>query len=108
MNIAKKITELRKRKGWSQAELSKRIEVSREIIGRYERNDASPSIEIAKRLADTFEVSLDYLVGNSEQEIDITTLNRLLEIQKLSDDKKKMVFTFLDSFINQSKIAAMF
>lgn len=108
MDISKKITELRKRKGWSQAELSKRIQVSREIIGRYERDDATPSIEIAKRIADAFSVSLDYLVGNSDEEIDTKTLSRLMEIQKLSDEKKEMIFTFLDSFINQSKIAAMF
>ena len=50
MDISSKITELRKQKGWSQYQLSKQIEVSREIIGRYERGDAMPSIEIVKKL----------------------------------------------------------
>jgi len=108
MNISTRITSLRKQKRWSQAELSKKAEVSREIIGRYERNDAIPSIEIAKRLADVFEVSLDYLVGSSEQEIDKMTLDRLLEIQKLSPENKNHVYALLDAFIKQTKIAAMF
>ena len=63
MNIGLKITELRKQKGWSQTDLAKKIEGSCVIIGRYERNEAAPSIDIAKRMADAFEVSLDYLAG---------------------------------------------
>jgi transcriptional regulator with XRE-family HTH domain len=104
MNLGSKITSLRKKLNWSQSELAKRIEVSREIVGRYERNDAIPSIDIATRIADVFEVSLDYLVGNTEQEVDKITLNRLQEINKLSNEDKKMVFSFLDAFITKSKL----
>jgi ribosome-binding protein aMBF1 (putative translation factor) len=63
LNIGLKITELRKQKGWSQTDLAKKIEVSHVIVGRYERNEATPSIYIAKRIEDAFEVSLDYLAG---------------------------------------------
>ncbi len=37
--------------------------VSRVMIGKYERGEAVPSIGAAKKIADAFEVSLDYLVG---------------------------------------------
>jgi len=33
------------------------------MVGKYERGYAIPSIEVAKRIADALEVSLDYLVG---------------------------------------------
>jgi len=36
------------------------------MIGKYERDDAMPSIEAAKKIADAFEVSLDYLVGEGQ------------------------------------------
>ena len=62
-NIAKIIADLRKQKGWSQTELATESGVSREIIGKYERGEAVPSIEFAKRIADAFGVSLDYLAG---------------------------------------------
>lgn len=62
-NIAKIIADLRKQKGWSQTELTTESGVSREIIGKYERGEAVPSIEFAKRIADAFGVSLDYPVG---------------------------------------------
>ena len=107
MDLGSKITELRKQKGWSQNELAKNIEVSREIVGRYERNDAAPSIDIANRMADAFGVSLDYLVGNSDQEMDKATLNRIQEVTKLSPKEKELVFEFLDAFITKAKLKTL-
>ncbi len=49
--ISKIITELRKQKGWSQTDLANESNVSREIIGKYERGNATPSIDFAKRIA---------------------------------------------------------
>jgi transcriptional regulator with XRE-family HTH domain len=107
MNLNNRITELRKQKGWSQSELAKNIEVSREIVGRYERGDAMPSIDIAKRLADAFGVSLDYLVGNSENVKDKEMLSRLQEIDKMNGENKKLVYAFLDAFITKTKLESM-
>lgn len=107
MNLGSRITQLRKQKGWSQSQLARHIEVSREIVGRYERNDAVPSIEVAKRMGEAFEVSLDYLVGNAEQEVDKATLKRLQEINRLSEENKKLVYAFLDSFITKTKLQSV-
>ncbi|MBN2661042.1 MAG: helix-turn-helix transcriptional regulator, partial [Tannerellaceae bacterium] len=67
-------------------------------------NDAMPSIDIAKRMADVFEVSLDYLVGNSEQEIDKATMNRINEISKMNPTDKNLVYQFMDAFIMKVKL----
>jgi hypothetical protein len=47
-----------------------------------------PSIEVASKMADVLEVSLDYLVGKADQHLDKPTLIRILEVQKLPDEKK--------------------
>ena len=107
MNLGNRISDLRKQRGWSQNELSKHISVSREIIGRYERNDAVPSIDIAKRIANAFGVSLDYLVGDSEQELDKNMLTRIKDVAKLSAKERELVFEFLDAFITKSKLQSM-
>ncbi|WP_452598509.1 helix-turn-helix domain-containing protein [Pontimicrobium sp. MEBiC01747] len=44
--------------------MTKQIKASRETIGKYERNEAVPSVETAKNIAGVFDVSLDYLVGD--------------------------------------------
>jgi hypothetical protein len=50
------------------------------------------------------EVSLDWLVGNTDAELDTATLNRVQDISKLSQKDKELVFEFLDSFISNRKI----
>lgn len=57
--------QLRKEKNLSREGLAKMICTSGPIIGRYERGDMMPSIEIATKIADALEVSLDFLVGKS-------------------------------------------
>jgi len=108
MNFGNRVEELRKQKGWSQNELAKRAEISREmIIGRYKRDESTPSINIAKRLADILEVSLDYLAGGTEQTVDKATLNRLNDINNLTPADKNLVYAFLDSFITKAKIQSV-
>jgi ribosome-binding protein aMBF1 (putative translation factor) len=63
-----------------------------------------PSIEVATKMAKILEVSLDWLVGNTDAELDTATLNRLQDINKLSQKDKELVFEFLDSFISNRKI----
>ncbi|NJS42111.1 helix-turn-helix transcriptional regulator, partial [Candidatus Gracilibacteria bacterium] len=57
---------LRDKKGWSQTDLAQNSNVSRVMIGKYERGEAVPSIDAAKKIADAFEVSLDFLVGEGQ------------------------------------------
>jgi transcriptional regulator with XRE-family HTH domain len=72
------ITSLRKGKDWSQTDLANKNGVSREMIGKYERGDAVPSIDAAKKIADAFEVSLDYLMGEGiNSKFDKKTVKRL-------------------------------
>ncbi len=104
MNIGLRITELRKQKGWSQTDLAKKINVSRVIIGRYERNEAAPSIDVAKRMADAFDVSLDYLVGEGQNMMfDKQTLKRLQDIEQMKPDIKEKLFFVIDSIIRDTK-----
>ena len=42
--IRSKITELRRQNKWSQADPAKAVNASRDIIGKYERNENAPSI----------------------------------------------------------------
>lgn len=103
-NIAKIITDLRKEKGWSQTDLAKESNVSREIIGKYERGEAVPSIEFAKRIADAFGVSLDFLVGEgTHASFDKKTLKRMQEIESMKPELKECLFSVIDSVIRDYK-----
>lgn len=58
-----RLTRLRERKRYTQAELARRLGVSKTSINRYENNTQSPTLENAKRLADIFDTTLDFLAG---------------------------------------------
>ena len=66
LDFEKKIITLRKAKKWSQDDLAKEINSSRIMIGKYERNENSPSVEVLIKLAKVFDVSIDYLIGEGE------------------------------------------
>lgn len=98
------ITNLRKEKNWSQADLANKIDISQVMVGKYERGDAIPSIEVAKKIADAFEVSLDYLVGEGQNaSFDQKTMDRIKDIQSMDNDTQSMLFKVLDTFIRDFK-----
>lgn len=70
--IGERIKELRKRKHWTQDELAHLLEVAPSSVGSYERGSRQPSIENLIRMSKYFNVSLDYLLCQSD---DKRTLN---------------------------------
>lgn len=60
-------------------------------------------IEVASKMAEQLDVSLDFLVGKTDVLIDSKVLNRIIEIQKLSADEQKTVFSLLDAFLRDTK-----
>ena len=70
----------------SQDEVGKLVGVHGAVIGRYERDEVKPSIEIATQLAEALKVSLDYLVGSTDVLLKKNSVSRVLDIQKLKED----------------------
>lgn len=103
MTFGEHIATLRKRKGISQSELGKTVGTSGDIIGKYERDEVKPSVEVASKISDVLEVSLDFLLGKTSVELDKKTLKRLQEIEKLSDADRTHLFELLDAFLRDRK-----
>ena len=64
----------------------------------------SYKLELAIRIgSDQQGVSLDYLVGKTDLELDNATLERIQEVAKLSDKDKEHIFITLDAMIRDFK-----
>ena len=77
MNNLKK---LRLEKGLSQQALADKLEISQQSVYKYENQITEPNIDMLKHIADFFDVSIDYLTGNSScahkiEEVQETELN---------------------------------
>lgn len=94
---------LRKKKSLSQAALGKIIGTSGDVIGRYERGDISPSIDVVSKIAEALEVSIDYLVGKTTIKLDHKIIQRIEEIQSLNLEAKNFVLRVLDMALRESK-----
>lgn len=103
MSFGERLTEIRKKRGFSQEELAELFKTSYTTIGKYERDEMTPSIGVAGKTAKILGVSLDCLVGNSDQELDSNTLKRILEVQKLPEDIKEKIYYFIDVSIKDFK-----
>jgi len=103
-DFGNRVTQARKEKGLSREELAKMIGTSGPIIGRYERGDMMPSVEIATKIADALQVSLDFLVGKSSLIVkDHSMLERLEDIATLPQTKRSELFNVLDAYIRDFK-----
>ena len=69
MTFEKKLAHLRKREGLSQAEVSEKLDVSRQAVSRWESGDAKPSTENLQALCKLYHVPLDYLFNEGEDEL---------------------------------------
>lgn len=96
MTLGEKITRYRKKKGLSQVDLADQVGVTRDTIGKYERDDMTPTVDKAKKIADACGVSLDFLMNEKEEQEkaipDKDMASRVGELYKLSElDRDKIL-----------------
>lgn len=107
MTLGQHIIKLRKQLKLSQNDLGKKIGTSGDIIGRYERDEVKPSIEVASKIADELGVSVDFLLGKVEVEVDNTLLKRVLEVQQMDAEDKEHILYTLDALIKNVRLKSI-
>jgi len=103
MTFGERLVIVRKRQKMSQADVGKIINVNGDAYGRYERDEVKPTIDMANKIANALKISLDYLVGNTDLELDTETLKRVEDISKLSNEDKNHIYILLDALIRDFK-----
>lgn len=112
--LHERLKQLRKEKKLSQQELAKLSNVHYTNIGRYERGDAKPSVEVLSRIANALEVSPDYVLNGTLEEkaagtiSDSELLVQFKRVEQLPDEKKRLVKEFLDAFLFKDGIQQQF
>lgn len=61
--LSKRIHELRTAMGWSQVELAKRLQISKQTVSNWENDNIQPSVDMLVRISRLFGVTTDYLLG---------------------------------------------
>lgn len=63
----RRLAELRKEKGVSQKYVGDFLGITRQAVQHYEAGDTEPNINKLKKMATYFNVTIDYLVGLSDE-----------------------------------------
>lgn len=98
MCFAERLQELREDKSISRKELSRILNITISALGMYERGRREPNIEMLIKLADYFNVSLDFLVGRTFNKINTRELLDALKIKKDIDSlpyESKMIVKYI-------------
>jgi transcriptional regulator with XRE-family HTH domain len=106
VTFGKRLHDLRRQRGWSQTELAAKVETSGPIIGRYERGDMTPSIDMARKIADAVGVTLDYLTGGGgtpEALQDKTMVRRLADLTNIPSADRDKILYLVDGLIRDAK-----
>jgi len=91
--IGKQIASLRKERGIRQEELADFVGVTTQAVSKWE-NGGAPDIEIIPKIADFFEISVDYLFGRSITDNNLKAFLCNKIINASNKDRFKLVFNY--------------
>lgn len=90
MTFGERLAKARKEKEFTQEELAERLNLSRQTILRWEKNQVFPDISNLKAAAQILDVSFDYLLKENSREKPTTKASNLLNI--LIDKQVQLAF----------------
>lgn len=100
MNFPERLKKLRKENNLSQKKLAEQIGFAYQNIQKYENGTAEPLAKNLKILADIFNVSIDYLVGETNLRYSKELLQK---IEKLSQSQQERVVQFIEELVSECK-----
>lgn len=108
MEFAERLKTLRKQVKLTQAQIAEKLDISQQAYASWERGVKKPTQENLVKIAQVLNVSVDYLVGNSdenlkEEELDNVELLFRMNSKGLTDEEKKIFKQELIEFMEERK-----
>lgn len=95
-----RLKDLREEFEMTQEELGKRLNVTKQAVYTYEKGENEPSLDALVKIADIFDVSVDYLLCRTNQRTNLQINNQIL-LDTLNDRyKKKLLVDVCKSIAN--------
>lgn len=108
MEFSERLKDLRKQAGLTQVDVAERLGVSQPAYASWERGIKKPTQENLVKIAQVLNVSVDYLVGNSEERVDeLDNIELLFRMNSkgLTDSEKAVFKKELIEFMEERKKA---
>ena len=100
--IGNQIKTFRKSAGFTQDELAKRLNTTKQTISRYEKGDRKANQDMLFELCDIFGVSIDDFFPSQNEALQSPTTSPIQTIyDQLEDDRQKKVVTYAERQLNE-------
>lgn len=83
MSLGDTIRSKREERDMTQQELAENLHVTRQTVSRWESGSRCPDLILSKKIADTFDISLDELVSSSDVDSYVPRKTGMLDIRKM-------------------------
>lgn len=95
--LADRIRTLRKQKKLTQLELSEMLYVTDKAVSKWETNEGNPDISLLSKLAEIFDVSIDYLLtGTTKEKVVVVSLTEKIAMDDNVDDFRNVLYSELE------------
>ena len=104
-----RLKQLREDMKLKQDELADALSISPSAVGMYERDERDPNDELTLKIANFFNVSTDYLLGNSDIKRPITLnltendIKFIQNIKKLDETNKMIIRNTIDALFDKQE-----
>lgn len=107
--FGKRLVELRKHAGFTQAELAAEVGMSRRMMAYYEGQSAHPPTHLLVDIARALHLTTDQLLGAAPIKKTTAPRNtrlhrRLQQLEQLEPIEKRQALQLLDAFIERGKL----
>lgn len=90
MEIGRRLSELRKKNGYTQKQLADALNLSQQIVSNIERKTTAPDVKFLHGAADLYKISLDELIGRKTLITEESSYEQqILNVVETMDDTKK-------------------
>jgi transcriptional regulator with XRE-family HTH domain len=112
MALGERIRQLRSERGWSQDELAVQVGSDARAISRYENGRITPSLDALIRVAEVFNVSLDYLAveGSPRRPLHVDDpglAEQLAQAAELDAEDRTSLLNVLDALLTKTRVRAV-
>ncbi|MBS9464393.1 helix-turn-helix transcriptional regulator [Flagellimonas sp. 389] len=110
LSFGKRIASLRKELKMSQTDLANQLNTSVSVISRYERDEMTPSVDTAKKLAQLLNTSVGYLLGENDNAGLFKSpemLKRFQDISEFDEEDRRYILYTLDALIKNVKLKSI-
>jgi len=97
--LTSRLRLLRQMKNWTQEEFGRKLNVSKVTVSSYESGVRTPDAKTLIKIADLFDVSVDYLLGRTDGKNEGYTSEVLV-----SEDEKELLERFRNLSENDAKV----